>query len=239
MGVQRVIALVLAARCGRMAARAFLGAAIAWSVPMSPGPSAEVARDVTWDELLPVEPPLPDPFPGLTQDQRNEVEILTLLRDLQARGIVTPEDPEAEDEAELTALLAANGFDVDALVAAQVKLNAEIERRNEAVNGDLDGQMIRMPGYALPLEYVKTGVKEFLLVPFVGACIHVPPPPPNQMVFVRLGETFTADDLYTPVWVTGRMTVQRSTQALSYVDGQSDITTGYVLDGIEVDPYEE
>ena len=49
----------------------------------------------------------------------------------------------------------------------------------------LDGKRVQIGGYVVPLDFDATRVKEFLLVPFVGACIHVPPPPPNQIVYVK------------------------------------------------------
>ncbi len=228
-----------AGRRERPGFRGVLWAAVVSMALVAPSLAVDAPRDITWDDLIPTAAPLEDPFPNLNSDQRFEVEILTALRELHERGVVSEDEPEYEDIVEITRKLKDEGLDVDALVAEQVKLNAKINQRNEAVVGDLDGQLIRMPGYALPLEFIETGVKEFLLVPFVGACIHVPPPPPNQMVFVRVDQTFKADDLYTPVWVTGRMTVKRTSQALSLVDGQADVATGYVLDGIKVDPYEE
>ena len=54
-----------------------------------------------------------------------------------------------------------------------------------AVVPELDGKRVRIGGYVVPLDFEATNVKEFLLVPFVGACIHVPPPPPNQIIYVK------------------------------------------------------
>jgi len=45
-------------------------------------------------------------------------------------------------------------------------------------------QKIRMPGFVVPLDAVRNGQREFLLVPYFGACIHTPPPPANQIVLV-------------------------------------------------------
>jgi hypothetical protein len=54
-----------------------------------------------------------------------------------------------------------------------------------SVNKALDGNNVRLPGFIVPLEVSKEGkVTEFFLVPYVGACIHVPPPPPNQLIYV-------------------------------------------------------
>lgn len=79
----------------------------------------------------------------------------------------------------------------------------------------LDGQVIRLPGYVVPLELSADGkVKDFLLVPYVGACIHVPPPPPNQIVHVQAPQAETYGHMWQPVWVTGVMRNQRTLNTL-------------------------
>ena len=104
-------------------------------------------------------------------------------------------------------------------------------------NAELDGQIVRIPGYALPLEHIDTGVKELLLVPYVGACKHVPPPPANQTIYVTLEDTYIAKTLYEPVWITGRMYIKSTSKALSFVDGSGDIYTAYSVKGIKVKLY--
>lgn len=73
------------------------------------------------------------------------------------------------------------------------------------LNETLDGAYIRMPGFIIPIEIGAEGVTSFILVPYVGACIHVPPPPANQLVFVTAAEPWPGDELWDAVWVTGRM----------------------------------
>ncbi|MEM8577948.1 MAG: DUF3299 domain-containing protein [Pseudomonadota bacterium] len=72
-------------------------------------------------------------------------------------------------------------------------------------NPVLDGAFIRMPGYIIPMAFDGTGVSEFLLVPYVGACIHTPPPPPNQLVYVEVDDPWPSNQLWDAVWVTGEM----------------------------------
>lgn len=69
-----------------------------------------------------------------------------------------------------------------------------------------------MPGYMVPLEDRAGEVSEFLLVPYVGACVHTPPPPPNQLVCVRMesGQRVPVS-LWNPVWIHGTLTVERTT----------------------------
>ena len=98
---------------------------------------------------------------------------------------------------------------------------------------ELDGVVIRMPGFMLPLDYTERGkVRGFLLVPYYGACIHVPPPPPNQIVFVdSSAEPVDSKGLCDPVSVTGTMKVK---------ENQNDLgDAAYTLILEEIAPYNE
>src|SRR5436189_229632 len=82
-------------------------------------------------------------------------------------------------------------------------------------------------------------VSEFLLVPWVGACIHTPPPPPNQIVHVKPAKPVEMGGMFAPVWVTGQMTTGAIKKSLSLVDGSADIEVGYSLRASRVEPYKE
>ena len=77
------------------------------------------------------------------------------------------------------------------------------------VNPALDGRKIKIPGFISPLEVdeERGTVKEFLLVPYFGACIHVPPPPLNQTLLVKPqpDKSIGMERMYEPVWVSGVM----------------------------------
>ena len=74
------------------------------------------------------------------------------------------------------------------------------------VISEMDGQLIRIPGYVVPLEFNdEKAVTQFFLVPFFGACIHVPPPPPNQILFVESPQGLKQENLYDPYWVSGTL----------------------------------
>ena len=200
---------------------------------------AEVSRDITWEDLVPKGTPLKDPFAHLTMNQRVELEIIAAARDREAGMQVQAGRPAFEDVSRFEERLKNQGLDVDDLLAQYTDFKGQIYLRNQKMVDDLNGKFIRMPGYALPLEFTGTDVKEFLLVPYIGACIHVPPPPPNQMVFVSLNRPFKPDDLFTPVWITGRIEVKRTSKSLSLVDGQSIISAGYAMNAVRVEPFEE
>src|SRR6185437_12476602 len=82
-------------------------------------------------------------------------------------------------------------------------------------NKSLDGATVRPPGFIIPLDARRDGVlDEFLLVPYFGACIHVPPPPPNQLVYVRMARRTTLQSPYDAYWITGKLHLQTTTTHL-------------------------
>lgn len=76
---------------------------------------------------------------------------------------------------------------------------------------ELDGRMVRLPGFMVPLEDNMKLVKEFLLVPDPQACIHYPPPPPNQQVLVQMVGDASASVEWKPVWVEGNLRIAKGT----------------------------
>lgn len=109
---------------------------------------------------------------------------------------------------------------------------AKQQTPNAPVVQALDGQEVKMPGYIVPLEVAEDGqtVRDFLLVPYYGACIHVPPPPSNQIVYVRGGKDVKVDELYQPFWITGKLSVKAV---------ESDLAeAGYQMQASTIEPYE-
>jgi hypothetical protein len=76
-----------------------------------------------------------------------------------------------------------------------------------ATRPELDGEEVRLPGFVVPLEYdANQNVTEFFLVPYFGACIHMPPPPPNQIILVSYPQGLELPSIYEPFTVTGTLT---------------------------------
>jgi hypothetical protein len=92
---------------------------------------------------------------------------------------------------------------------------------------ELDGKRVRIGGYVVPLDFEATAVKEFLLVPYVGACIHVPPPPVDQIIYVKAGKGFAIGSPEDAVTVTG--TIRSETAVTGLADA------GYSLDAETVE----
>jgi len=95
-----------------------------------------------------------------------------------------------------------------------------------------DGKQVRIPGFVVPLEDNKNMVSEFLLVPYVGACIHTPPPPPNQIVQVRTADQKPVSvNVTDPVWIVGELRIASSRSQYGDVS--------YQMRAIGVEPYRE
>ncbi|MEL0081868.1 MAG: DUF3299 domain-containing protein [Gammaproteobacteria bacterium] len=100
------------------------------------------------------------------------------------------------------------------------------------VVAELDGKAIRIPGFVVPLEFNDDQtVRQFFLVPYFGACIHVPPPPPNQIILVNYPKGMKQEALYDPFWISGVLTASIH---------QNDLATAaYVLEMAEYEAYTE
>lgn len=72
------------------------------------------------------------------------------------------------------------------------------------VKSEMDGRAVRIPGFIVPIEFNgEQTITEFFLVPYFGACLHMPPPPPNQIIYVKSAEGLKLEALYYPFWISG------------------------------------
>ena len=106
-----------------------------------------------------------------------------------------------------------------------------VQAQDFNVNKSLEGATVRLPGFIVPLEPVKSdgAPNEFLLVPYFGSCIHVPPPPPNQIVYVRTGKRSGIESIYDAYWITGKLHLQTKTTRLG--------ATAYELSADKIEVY--
>ncbi|MFG0888621.1 DUF3299 domain-containing protein [Vibrio sp. CJQ_6] len=99
------------------------------------------------------------------------------------------------------------------------------------VRPELNGSTVKIPGFVIPLEGDENTVTEFLLVPYFGACIHVPPPPPNQIIYVKFPKGAPVQELWDVVYVIGTLKTQSVSLDLA--------ETGYVIEGQEIAEYDD
>jgi hypothetical protein len=101
---------------------------------------------------------------------------------------------------------------------------------SSGVRTDWNGRIVRIPGYIVPIDYSGTGVTAFILVPYVGACVHVPPPPANQLIFVTTSEPYETSGLFEAVNVTGMFGVSSLSTQLADI--------GYALSADKIEPFD-
>ncbi len=194
---------------------------------------AEEVREITWKDLVPAHLADVDPVAHLTPDQQDLVGWLMYMLET-----LPPRTPDTED------LYESLDQEMPLLKKYNIDLKQIMEQTHEirtSVVKELDGRQIRMAGYLLPLEITDAKVTQFLLVPYVGACIHVPPPPPNQIVHVNLDpeKGWKGGGLFDPVWVTGKIKAKSMVKDLFLVDGSANIDIGYTMQGDRVEPYKQ
>lgn len=88
--------------------------------------------------------------------------------------------------------------------------------QSAGVRSEYNNSKVRIPGFIVPLEFDdQQNVTSFFLVPYFGACIHVPPPPPNQIIYVSGAKNLKADMIYSPFWISGTLTTEKMTHDLA------------------------
>jgi hypothetical protein len=219
-----------------MMVRFLCGVLISFCASWMAGADAAEPSTLGWDDLSVKVSAAENPFATLSTEQLMALSDVAGLRARKARGVaLTPEEVAIEKTA--MTKLRQDGIDADGLLAKRDAIAEKKRAAASAVNSAIDGKMIRIPGYVLPLEFSGTQVTEFLLVPWVGACIHTPPPEPNQIVYVKPEKAFDIRRMFDAVWVTGRIAATGSKRSVHIVDGSADIDVGYSLRASLVEPY--
>ena len=193
--------------------------------------SAEAqVREITWDDLLPKETvAFDDPFEKLSEEQLLDLGMIARIRFLIEGEKVSPDGPDAKEEKKLVAKLIDQSIDVEWILSQRERVVEMRRKRAEQVDDSVDGQRIRIPGYMLPLARSEAGVTEFLLVPWVGACIHTPPPPPNQMVHVSIPGGTEDRGRFAAIWLDGTIELKPGSYDLFLVDGTRSVNVAYTL----------
>jgi len=100
------------------------------------------------------------------------------------------------------------------------------------INKTVHGKMIKISGYVASLDFTgQAELKEFLLVPYFGACIHVPPPPANQIIYVTLVKSRRGIRSMDTVTVYGKLAVTKRETDMG--------VSGYEMRADAIEPYVE
>ena len=197
-------------------------------IDLAASTDTDTVQPITWRNLVPQVEIDSDPFLELTSDQKLDLVIASRIRELQSAGVdITPEQMEKLTGA--VKRLEEDDIDIDGLIALRGEIVAQRTHAMAAVNGTLDGKQVRLAGYVLPLGTGGEKVTEFLLVPWVGACIHTPPPPPNQMIHVSVPGGMEPRGQFSPVWIEGTIEVKPASYDLFLVDGSMQVKVAYTM----------
>ncbi|MDW5418638.1 DUF3299 domain-containing protein [Iodobacter sp. CM08] len=180
---------------------------------------------ISWRDLMPSSPELETKIKAL-----NDPDKLRLRDAYRQAGLKKSLLNNRQKSSNLAApdlyLLRADYSDMAAL-ASEI-LNFEEKKGNTYIR-KLDGVRIKMTGYLLPIGFKNRKVTEFLLVPTIGSCVHVPPPPPNQLIFVEYRKGIAQGDSFIPVSITGNLIVGSKTAQVQLDDGKGDVQSGYTM----------
>jgi len=175
------------------------------------GTHAAAERDNNTDNLVFETVEWPDLMPP---------EVLAILLN-PPEYIAEIEDGSAEDQISSQMKSAVNQSEEDAYQKALVSTD---------VNENLDGAMIRIPGFVVPLEFdEEQTISQFFLVPYFGACLHMPPPPPNQIILVNAPKGIQMSALYDPFWIEGQLSTSFQENDMA--------TSAYAMQLKRIEPY--
>ncbi|MFB9215654.1 DUF3299 domain-containing protein [Vibrio sinaloensis] len=124
-----------------------------------------------------------------------------------------------------------NQFDSYGMPATDHSGGAMVQSKVGSVRPELNGSKVKIPGFVIPLEGDENMVTEFLLVPYFGACIHVPPPPPNQIIYVKFPKGAPIQQLWDVIYVVGTLKTETISHELA--------ETAYVIEGSAIEEYDD
>ncbi|MEM9266972.1 MAG: DUF3299 domain-containing protein [Cyanobacteria bacterium P01_F01_bin.13] len=185
---------------------------------------------ITWEDLQPSTNTLQNPYAHLSIEQTYELSTLAQLKIWVEGNEAGPDSLESKEIERLEKKFKAQDLDVAALLSQVDQAQAYWQQQSQSTNPQWTEATVQLSGYALPLTWNQAEqVTEFLLVPYVGACIHVPPPPPNQIIYIQPEQPLTVPGMFTPVVVEGELRSQPATYEVFHVDGSRPVDVSYAL----------
>lgn len=165
-----------------------------------PNVNASKYKEIDWDQLIP----------------EAELEVIKNLSSLLANPH-QPLDPNADIRDDI--LTARSQLDDPDVQGVMNSIN---------VRPELNNKLVRIPGFVVPLQTNSdNAITEFFLVPYFGACIHVPPPPPNQIIFVRYDKGLAVKEIWMPFEITGTLFTE-------YLENDTAVSAySFVADSVE------
>ncbi|MCL1138475.1 DUF3299 domain-containing protein [Shewanella pneumatophori] len=178
--------------------------------------------------------------PTVNEQDVSLPEVTDSQKRLLATVIQFQNSAESADQARVTKArkhLSDAGIDVDAALDARARYMALAQRKAESVNTEINGKRVSMSGFVVPTKFNGVKATEFLLLPYAGACIHMPPPAANQIVKLSYPAGFEVENVQFPVTVSGTINANKQTELVQLVDGKMNVTMGYAMEALTIDKY--
>lgn len=178
-----------------------------------------------------------DPFRDLGYDQVDDLRRVVRLQAALDGGSASGET--RTELQEVKASLSKQGLDADWLISQRWIVAKRRELAGAAGNPAYDGETVRLGGFAIPAPDDEEGNKMVYLVPERGMCAHVPPPPANQMVRLRIKNDWTPNTIYEPIVATGQINIDPSEREVRVVDGVVPMRATFSMVVSEVQTFRE
>ena len=199
---------------------------------------AQDFNKISWNDLVPkVE--FDDPFLKLSSEQLYNLSQVAKYREKVAS---IDKDSRIKEQTKIDSLeqqLQSENVNIDSLLSLRSKITELRREKAESVNKTLDKTEVSISGYLLPLNYVDEKTTEFLLVPWVGACIHTPPPPKNQIVYLKSEKGYNVGSRFEAVTIKGLIETKDKSSLLYLIDGSDHISTGYSILDASINKYSD
>lgn len=189
-------------------------------------------QQLAWEQLKPEVNTETVTLPSVNDSQK---KLLAQILQLQYRNDETSQN----EQKKIIDTLKSQGIDAKKALDARKRFMASEQLKAETLNHKIDGKTVRMPGFIVPIEFDGLKGTDFLLVPYAGACIHLPPPPANQIVRISYPQGFEVENIQYPVWVEGKIKAEKQTEDVYLVDGETKLTMGYKMEGDLIERYYE
>ena len=199
-------------------------------------PPALAQTTVTWEDLQAQSTHLRNPYEHLTTTQTYRLSGLYQLREWVKVNQPTPDSFERKELQRLEESFVAEGIDANELLKEADAARAYWAAQSRSTNADVVDRLVLIDGYTLPLgvDSKESGnqgkqMNEFLLVPYVGACIHVPAPAANQMVYIKTSKAVENPGIFSPVRVEGELQAHEGSYELFQIDGSRTVDVSYKM----------
>ncbi len=189
-------------------------------------------QQLGWEQLKPEVNTETVTLPSVNDSQK---KLLAQILQLQYQNDETSQN----EQKKIIDTLKSQGIDAKKALDARERFMASEQLKAETLNHKIDGKTVRMPGFIVPIEFDGLKGTDFLLVPYAGACIHLPPPPANQIVRISYPQGFEVENIQYPVWVEGKIKAEKQTEDVYLVDGKTKLTMGYKMEGDLIERYYE